>query len=125
MLECMKSLGKRNKIYSYNDSDDETYALFKSVLIEYLPFIDEEEALEVNEEHKEYFKALDELYSISKSNPADDWNQEERMADSLAWYKASGLITMKNGNYYINAERLKQKLIEYQEYNSKVKNLHL
>lgn len=125
MLECMNSLGKRLKIYNYNDSEDETYALFKSVLIEYLPFLDENEVLEVNIEHKEYFQALDELYNISKSNPANDWNQEERMADSLAWYKALGLITMKKGNYYINAEKLKQKLVEYQEYNSKKKNLHL
>lgn len=125
MLECMNSLGKRNKIFNYNDSNDETYTLFKSVLIDYLPFVDENDMLKVNDEHKEYFKALDELYSISKSNPASDWNYEERMADSLTWYKATGLLVLKEGNYYINSDKLKQKLVEYQEYNSKVKNLHL
>lgn len=124
VFDCINYQNK-NKIKSYNDSDDETYTLFKSVLIDYLPFADENDMLKVNDEHETYFKALDELYSISKSNPASDWNQEERMADSLAWYKALGLITMKKGNYYINAEKLKQKLVEYQEYNSKKKNLHL
>lgn len=109
MLYCIESLGK-----SYKEQD-ETYVLFEKVLIDYLPFANDSEELIVNEEHKNYFRALEELYDISKSKDAADWHIEERMADSLAWYKASGLISIKNGNYYISSNLLKRKFMEYEE----------
>lgn len=113
MLYCIESLGRNYK------EQDETYVLFEKVLIDYLPFANDSEELIVNEEHKKYFCALDELYDISKSKVATDWHNEEKMADSLAWYKASGLISIKNGNYYINSNLLKRKFMEYEEHKEK------
>ena len=117
MLECMRSLSNRRRINNYSD-EDETYILFEKVLAEYLPFTDTLEMIKVSAEHDIYFKSLDELYSISKSEPCNEWNQEEKMADSLAWYKATGLIVLKEGSYYINSEKLKNKQVEYNQYNS-------
>ena len=104
-----------NIIKNYKD-EDETFLLFEKVLVEYLPFCDDSLTLKVNDLHRNYFLALDELYSISKSKVASEWNSEERLADSLAWYRSLGLITLDNGDYYINSLILKQKLVEYEAY---------
>lgn len=116
MLYCMESLGR-----SYVE-EDETYDLFEKVLIDYLPFANDNAELKVNDLHTKYFLALEELYSMSKSKDASDMNSEEKMADSLAWYKACGLIYIKEGNYYINSEALKRKFLEYEEYKEKKMN---
>ena len=116
MLYCMESLGR-----SYVE-EDETYVLFQKVLIDYLPFANDNTELKVNDLHTKYFLALEELYSMSKSKDANDMNSVEKMADSLAWYKACGLILIKEGNYYINSEALKRKFLEYEEYKEKKMN---
>lgn len=113
MLYCIESLGR-----SYKEQD-ETYVLFEKILIDYLPFANDVDELVVNEEHKNYFLALEELYDISKSKVAAEWHSEEKMADSLAWYKASGLIFVRNGNYYINSNLLKRKFLEYENHKEK------
>lgn len=116
MLYCMESLGR-----SYVE-EDETYVLFEKVLIDYLPFANDNTELKVNDLHTKYFLALEELYSMSKSKDVNDMNSEEKMADSLAWYKACGLIYIKEGNCYINSEALKRKFLEYEEYKENKKN---
>ena len=109
-LYCMESLGRR-----YQEAD-ETYDLFKKVLIDYLPFANEGEKLKVNELHNEYFVALDILYSTACATPIEELNDSERLADSLAFYKASGLLFMNEGQYYIDTNKLKAKFLEYQSY---------
>ena len=119
---CMESLGVR-----YQETD-ETYELFKKVLIDYLPFVEDNEKLnnenklQVSDEHNEYFLALDILYKTAKSIPFDEANSEERLSDSLAFYEATGLITISKGKYYIDANKLKAKFLEYQSYKEKKKS---
>ena len=66
MLYCMESLGR-----SYVE-EDETYVLFEKVLIDYLPFANDNTELKVNDLHTKYFLALEELYSMSKSKDANE-----------------------------------------------------
>lgn len=113
MLYCMESLGKRYK------DNDETYVFFEKVLASYLPFLNDDDCIEINEEHTSCFFELETLYQSSKSVPSVNWTEEEKMADSLAWYKASGIIFLKKGKYYINSEALKRKFLEYQDYREK------
>ena len=37
------------------------------------------------------------------------------MADSLAFYKSTGLIFMEKGNYYIDSKVLKDTFLRYQD----------
>ena len=104
MLYCMESLGR-----SYVE-EDETYVLFEKVLIDYLPFANDNTELKVNDLHTKYFLALEELYSMSKSKDASDMNSEEKMADSLAWYKACGLIYIKEGNIMIGIYKITNRI---------------
>lgn len=121
-LYCMESLGRR-----YQEAD-ETYELFKKVLIGYLSLVEDNEKLgnenklQVSDEHNEYFLALDILYKTAKSIPFDEANSEERLSDSLAFYKATGLIFVKDGKYYIDANKLKEKFLDYESYKEKKKS---
>lgn len=117
---CMQQMGR-----SYEDKNVKLSAdleFFQKVLATYLPFCEENrEYITVNDNDKKYFDALIELYSISKSKTADEWNEEESMADSLAFYISNGLVKRTNtGTYYINIEGLKKKLVEYSDYKEKM-----
>ena len=93
MLYCMESLGR-----SYVE-EDETYVLFQKVLIDYLPFANDNAELKVNDLHTKYFLALEELYSMSKSKDASDMNSEEKMADIRSEHKHSLILIAVNQGY--------------------------
>ena len=115
---CMQQMGRSYEDKNVKLSDDLEF--FQKVLATYLPFCEENrEYITVNDNDKKYFDALIELYSISKT--ADEWNEEESMADSLAFYISTGLVKRTNtGSYYINIEGLKKKLVEYSDYKEKM-----
>ena len=104
-----------------SDVNDETYDLFENVLVSYLPEAGVQEKTIVTKEDNKYFLALDELYSIECSTTDENRNYEAKMADSLAFYKATGLIQLVNGNYVIDNEKLKELFLMYVEHNRKKK----
>lgn len=105
----------------YRDSD-ETYELFKNVLIDYVPFLKDKDELKLNDPHQEYFKALEEAYSYRIDD--EERQNEDKMADSLAFYKASGLIKLKDGVYYVDSKKLMNKFLEYRKYEENKANMN-
>lgn len=121
-LYCMESLGKR-----YQEAD-ETYDLYEEVLKYYLPFIQDQDKivdgkyLKVSDEDNETFIARKRDYYISNSTPVLEANEVERLSDSLMFYEACELLVMKDGSYYIDIQKLKEKFLEYQSYKEKKKS---
>ncbi len=104
---------------TYKDMD-ETFLLFEKILIDYLPFANDSEKLKVNDLHNSYFLALEIVKDYSKDKGADNWNQEEKLADAFTFYKSVGLITLEKGSYFIDSEKLKQKFIEYRNHKKNI-----
>ncbi len=119
MLYCIESMGMGR---GYRDND-ETFELFIKVLIDYVPFLNDTKELKVNDLHQEYFSALEEWYSYSKDVEDVQRQNEDKMADSLVFYKATGLIKLKAGAYYIDSKKLKEKFLEYQNYKEEKANI--
>ena len=71
--------------------------------------------LALNDDDNKMFLELEETYKTSKSEERKNQNEVEQMADSLAFYKSTGLIFMKKGNYYIDSKVLKDTFLRYQD----------
>lgn len=112
-IYCIESLGR-----TYQETD-ETFDFFEKVLMDYLEEAEDHAEVIVNKATEDYFLALEELHSISVSKGAEDWNEEEKMADALAFAKSTGLISIKNGNYVLNGVLLKKKYEEYEAHKEK------
>lgn len=111
-LYCMENLGKSYKMAEkYKDG---TFTLFEEVLLNYLPYINDCVILPLNAEDNKMFLGLEETYKTSKSEERKGQNDIEQMADSLAFYKSTGLIFMEKGNYYIDSKVLKDTFLRYQ-----------
>ena len=112
-LYCMESLGRSYEVdKSYSDG---TYTLFEEVLLNYLPFANDCMVLALNDDDNKMFLTLEETYKTSKSEERKNQNDIEQMADSLAFYKSTGLIFMEKGNYYIDSKVLKDTFLRYQD----------
>ena len=103
--------------------NDETFLLFEKIFLGYLPFIEGNKELELNEVDNDYFMALECLYSTSKSEVASNWNTEEKLADSLVYYRSIGLLNLKHGKYYINTSVLLKKFNDYENYRKEKSSL--
>lgn len=116
-LYCMESLGRAYEVdENYKDG---TYTLFEEVLLNYLPFANDYMALALNDDDNKMFLELEETYKTSKSEERKNQNDVEQMADSLAFYKSTGLIFMEKGNYYIDSKVLKDTFLRYQDVKEK------
>lgn len=114
-LYCMESLGRSYKMDENYKDFDGTYVLFEEVLLNYLPFANDCMVLALNDDDNKMFLGLEETYKTSKSEERKNQNDVEQMADSLAFYKSTGLIFMEKGNYYIDSKILKDTFLSYQD----------
>lgn len=95
--------------------------LFDSVFASYIPFISDSDKIKVNDEHKDYFLGLENLYrNISWD---DSLSGDEELADALMFYISSGLVTKENNEFYVDSTELIKKSHEYQCYRNNRKGL--
>ena len=85
---------------------DYEYEFYETYLKKYVCQESETGYIKVDEISQRCFEALKNAYSSLKSNLWSENGIEDKFADSLMFYIATGLIFVEGGNYYINVKKL-------------------
>lgn len=117
IMDCI-NIKERNR---KTNKDNGVYNFFENVLIGYIPFINDEkyqdeEDIIVNDNDQAFFWSLRENYEISKSQSNNEFSSTEDLSHAFAWYLSSGVIVLRNRKFYINKDKLLEKIDEYNEY---------
>ncbi len=120
-LYCMENLGRRYTENLKQNSSFYDVELFENVFLNYLMEVELADEIKLLPKDNEYLTSLESVYYTTKDDTmADD---SAKMADSLAFYKATGLVKMINGEYYLNSGKLKELFLKYEEYRRNEKDI--
>ncbi len=115
MLECMQSL---ETIYKDAKLDYE-YDFYVSYLERFKNQASETGFIKVSDDLQINFMALMATYDISKSVPVLERSEEDKLADSFAFYVSLGVIVLLEDGYYINTKLLAEKTKQFDSVNEK------
>lgn len=115
MLECMQSLGA-----FYKDAKlDYEYDFYVSYLKKFEGQESETGFIKVSDDLEMNFMNLKAAYDISKSVPVLERGEEDKLADSFAFYVSLGVIVILEDGYYINTKLLAEKTKQFDSANEK------
>ena len=114
MLECMQSLGKRNLEAAKLDYE---YEFYDRYLSNYAALDINEGLFKAETAEQVSFSKLNNVYSSTYGVSSHQRNNEQKLADSFAFYVAAGVIKLVDSNYYINMEKLESFTKKYRVLN--------
>lgn len=102
MLSCMENFEAAAEEITL----DYEYEFYETYLKKYVDQESETGYIKIDKSSQSCFEALKNVYSSSKSNSCFENAIEDKFADSLMFYIATGLIFVDGGSYYINTKKL-------------------
>ncbi len=119
MMYCMENIGR-----TYVDESNEKYDydFYARYLTPYERYIGIGDKVYCDEDTNKAFLEIKNLYEVSKSRLAEEWQEEEKAADGLMFFISCNVVGLENNKFYINVANLKKKAEEYSELKNKKVN---